>query len=297
MLWKELSVTCLKANLQILEDYLLMQGACSVTYQDAKDQPILEPKPDENPLWDEVVLVALFTEEYQLSDIVTSLDESALKPNIIGDIHTREFADQDWTRTWMDDFKPMQFGRRLWIYPSWCIPEIHSDDQVNILLDPGLAFGTGTHQTTALCLKWLEQHVTAKDHVIDLGCGSGILAVAAKKLGAHDVIAIDNDPQAILATHANAEKNGINANFAAFLPDEAPKSVKADILIANILAGILIDLKEVIADFVKPHGKLALSGILQEQVDDIIKAFSPYFVLNEPAFKDEWTLISGIRKP
>ncbi|MDA0910369.1 MAG: 50S ribosomal protein L11 methyltransferase [Proteobacteria bacterium] len=297
MLWKELSLTCLKANLEALEDYLLMQGACSVTYQDAKDQPILEPKAGENPLWDEVVLVALFTEEYQLSDIATSIDESALKPNIIGDIHTREFADQDWTRTWMDDFKPMQFGRRLWIYPSWCTPEIHSDDQVNILLDPGLAFGTGTHQTTALCLQWLEQHVTAKDHVIDLGCGSGILAVAAKKLGAHDVIAIDNDPQAILATHANAEKNGINTNFTAHLPDEAPKSVKADILIANILAGILIDLKEIIANFIKPHGKLALSGILQEQVDDIIKAFSPYFILNEPTFKDEWTLISGIRKP
>ena len=163
MLWKEISLTCLKNKLETLEDYLLAQGACSVTYQDAKDQPILEPKAGENPLWDEVVLVALFTEEYELDHIAAALSQNALQQNIIGDIQTREFADQDWTRTWMDDFKPMQFGHRLWIYPSWCEPEIHSDDQVNILLDPGLAFGTGTHQTTALCLQWLEQNITNND--------------------------------------------------------------------------------------------------------------------------------------
>ncbi|WP_395947461.1 50S ribosomal protein L11 methyltransferase [Caedibacter taeniospiralis] len=296
MLWKEISLTCLKNNLETLEDFLLAQGACSVTYQDAKDQPILEPKAGENPLWDEIVLVALFTEEYQLDTIANELAQSSLPTHIIGEIQTREFADQDWTRAWMADFKPMQFGKRLWIYPSWCIPEKQTANQVNILLDPGLAFGTGTHQTTALCLNWLEQNIAKNNSIIDLGCGSGILAIAASKLGASNVIAIDNDPQAILATYANAEKNAIHASFNAYLPHEVPKDIKVDILIANILAGILIELAPTITSFVKQGGKLALSGILQDQISDIIDVFSADFILYQPIFKDEWVLVSGIRK-
>ncbi len=296
MLWKEISLTCLKKNLEILEEFLLAKGACSVTYQDAKDQPILEPKAGENPLWDEVVLVALFTEEYQLGAIVHELAQNSLQAYIIGEIQTREFADQDWTRTWMDDFKPMQFGGRLWIYPSWCIPEKQTEDQVNILLDPGLAFGTGTHQTTALCLNWLEKNVHKDDSIIDLGCGSGILAIAATKLGVSNVIAIDNDPQAIFATYANAEKNAIHASFNAYLPHEVPKDIKVDILIANILSGILIELAPTITSFVKQGGKLALSGILQDQISDIIDVFAADFILYQPVFKDEWVLISGIRQ-
>ena len=296
MLWKEISLTCLKSKLDDLEDYLLDQGACSVTYQDAKDQPILEPKAGENPLWDEIVLVALFTEEYDQDAIAHALTHSALNQAIIGKIQIRDFPDQDWTRTWMDDFKPMQFGSRLWIYPSWYTPEIHTADQVNILLDPGLAFGTGTHQTTALCLSWLDQNIKGNENVIDFGCGSGILGIAAKKLGAAQVTAIDNDPQAIFASYANAQKNNISSDYIACLPNKIPPETLADILIANILAGILIKLVPTIQAQVKQNGKLALSGILQAQVDEVILAFSPYFIMNKPVFQDEWVLISGIRK-
>ncbi|WP_116963163.1 50S ribosomal protein L11 methyltransferase [Fastidiosibacter lacustris] len=296
MLWKELSLTCLQVHLSTLENFLIEEGACSISYQDAKDQPILEPKVGENPLWDEVVLVALFTEKYDHNKVTIKLNQSRLKLFIIGEIKVREFADQDWTRAWMNDFQPMQFGQKLWIYPSWFVPPSHDPNQINVLLDPGLAFGTGTHQTTALCLNWLDREIKGGESVIDFGTGSGILGIAARKLGAKSVIAIDNDPQAIIASKANADKNTIVVGFSPCLPQDVPMPLAADILIANILAGILIELAATIASYVKMGGKLALSGILQEQVDEVSEIFSQYFTLSKPVFKDEWALICGIRK-
>ncbi|MBK2124150.1 50S ribosomal protein L11 methyltransferase [Fangia hongkongensis] len=294
MLWKEISLSCSQHNLEIIENFLLELGACSISYQDAKDQPILEPKVGENPLWDEVTLVALFTEEYDVDTISTSLNNT--HSNIISALTIRSFEDQDWTRTWMEDFKAMSFGSRLMIYPSWESP--NDDTKVNLLLDPGLAFGTGTHPTTALCLKWLDENITIEraQKVVDFGCGSGILAIAAKKLGAQEVIAIDNDPQAILATKENALKNHISSGVIASLPSETPQNIQADVVIANILVGILIELKDDILSKLRSAGTVIFSGVLDSQVNNLICAYEDEVTFLKPTYKDEWALISGIKK-
>ena len=222
------------------------------------------------------------------------MPSKALVCKILGSINTRVFKDQDWTRTWMEDFKPMQFGQRLWVYPSWEeVPE--QADKTILLLDPGLAFGTGTHQTTALCLEYLDTHIKHNETVIDYGCGSGILAIAAKKLGAKQVIGIDNDPQAILASNSNAQKNTLTNNINFYLANEAP-IIKADIVIANILASILIMLSSEITQRVKAGGKLVLCGILDDQVNDVINAYQNDFTFTQPQNKDEWVLLIGIKK-
>lgn len=293
MQWQEIKLSCHKRHLEIIEDFLLEQGACSVTYQDAQDQPILEPGVNETPLWDEVVLVGLFTEEIDIAPIV-SLCNQHFSSMMTETIRSRTFADQDWVRAWMDDFKPMQFGDRLWICPSWqSPPDAHA---VNIMLDPGLAFGTGTHPTTSMCLKWLDRHITSDETLIDFGCGSGILAIAARKLGAQHVIGIDNDPQAIMASQSNAEKNDIVDGFELYLPQDTPQDLKADIVIANILAGILIMLSQDIAAKVNQGGKVVLSGILADQVDDIITTFHQWFDMDTPYLEDDWALITGTKR-
>ncbi len=205
----------------------------------------------------------------------------------------KKIADEDWVRRSLDQFKPMKFGKRLWICPSWFTPPEPND--VNIILDPGLAFGTGTHPTTALCLEWLDEHINAQHLVIDYGCGSGILSLAALKLGAKRVFAVDNDEQALEATLRNGEKNGfIPPELQTYLPNELPVE-QADLLIANILAQPLIELAPLFAKRVKPHGKLILSGILPSQTEEITKAYSPWFNMQPPDFKEEWSRISGNR--
>ncbi|MFZ9035022.1 MAG: 50S ribosomal protein L11 methyltransferase [Francisellaceae bacterium] len=293
MLWKEITLCCLKQNLEPFEDYLLEAGAVSVTYQDAKDQPILEPGVDENPLWDEVVLVALFEESSDIHTLPKYLS-TQFKHRLIGDVSYREFEDKDWVRSWMDEFHPLKIGNRLWICPSWQTPPALK--AVNIMLDPGLAFGSGTHPTTALCLKWLDQHITDKHRILDFGCGSGILAIAARKLGATEVIAIDNDPQAIMATRDNAKRNDIKDGFGCYLPEEMPERFQSDIVIANILAGILIALKPVILRHLKTRGQLVLSGILHDQVDEVINAYKSEVDFQTPVYDGDWALLSGSRK-
>ena len=155
-LWKEIKLTCLQSDIELIENFLLQKGACSVTYQDSKDQPILEPQAGENPLWDEVVLIALFTAEYEVEQITKHITQQSFHHKIIGNITTRVFEDKDWSRAWMDEFKPMKFGSRLWVYPSWETPQ-DTNNKTILLLDPGLAFGTGTHQNTALCLEYLDK--------------------------------------------------------------------------------------------------------------------------------------------
>ncbi|WP_119342731.1 50S ribosomal protein L11 methyltransferase [Facilibium subflavum] len=295
MLWHEISVTCNQQNLEAIEALLLQLGACSISYQDAKDQPILEPQPGENPLWDEIVLVGLFTEEHELQVIGNQVLKTFdyLKNDAI---KLKSFADKEWTRQWMQDFKPMTFGKRLIICPSWQENSVTTSNKTKLLLDPGLAFGTGTHPTTALCLNWLDENITTSQSVIDYGCGSGILAIAAKKLGAQEVIAIDNDPQAIMASKDNAIKNNITNGFTAYLSNEIPILPQVDIVIANILAGILIDLSHQITALVKPGGKLALSGILHDQVDAVLTAYRNDFDFASPIIKEDWALLSGTKK-
>ena len=193
----------------------------------------------------------------------------------------------------MDNFHPMQFGDRLWICPSW--REIPAPEAVNVMLDPGLAFGTGTHPTTSLCLKWLDSQNTKGQSVVDFGCGSGILAVAALKLGASSAIGIDIDPQALQASKENARRNAVDHLLSVFLPKDQPQ-IQADFVLANILSGPLLELRDVISDYCKPGGKLVLSGILAEQIPVIEKAYGEFFTLEASQIEGEWARVSGIKQ-
>lgn len=294
MLWKEITIPATNSELENIENTLLDLGACSVTLKDAEDQPILEPAVGDTPVWDKLLITALFTEEFNLNKIEKAIIKTF--PNIDHkSVSMREFPDQDWERSWMDDFHPMKFGSRLWICPSWKKPP--QADAINIILDPGLAFGTGTHPTTSLCLEWLDQNINTPDLVVDYGCGSGILAIAALKLGAKKAIGIDNDPQAIIASKDNNAKNHISDDlFELYLPENQPTDIQADVLIANILAMPLISLVDTICSKLKPNGKIALSGILAEQADDVAQAYSKYCHIENIKQLEDWVIITGIKK-
>ena len=298
MTWLELSLTLRADQQQAVEAALDDVGALAVTLLDAdaetsNEQAILEPGVGETPLWSLIVLSALFDADVDRSGLLHVLGE--LLPDLEpAQISFREIADQDWTRVWMDQFKPMQFGKRLWIYP-WNIEPVPEADAVVVRLDPGLAFGTGTHPTTALCLEWLDQADLAGKRVIDYGCGSGVLAIAAALLGASEVIAIDNDPQAIEATRDNAERNGVGASIALFLPDADP-GTRADVLVANILAGPLHTLAPVFAARLEAGGALALSGILVSQRDELLAHYAQWFEDLSASVREDWVRIDGHRR-
>lgn len=264
-----------------------------MTFMDSQDTPIFEPLPGETRLWGNTDVVGLFDAETDMSVIVEAL--------IISRLVTPDFAykieqieDKDWEREWMDNFHPMQFGKRLWICPSW--REVPDPNAVNVMLDPGLAFGTGTHPTTALCLQWLDSLDLEGKTVIDFGCGSGILAIAALKLGAKRAIGIDIDPQAILASTNNAEANGVADRLELFLAKDQPKDLQADVVVANILAGPLKELAPNIITLVKPQGDLGLSGILATQAESVCEAYAHDFNLDPVVEKEEWCRITGVKK-
>jgi len=293
MNWLQLTFQTQKEQSETLSDLLSELGSSAVTIQDAEDQPIYEPPPGATPLWESLLVTGLFAEGTDLDSILATIKNS------LGEIpqHKVEtLPDQDWVRAWMDDFQPMQFGQRLWICPSW--HQAPEPEAINILLDPGLAFGTGTHPTTALCLEWLDKHQQGGELVIDYGCGSGILAIAALKLGASFVHAVDLDQQAIQATLDNAEKNSVGENLATYLPDAFYKQhsdLQCDLLLANILAGPLVELSEPLAGLVKSGGKIVLSGILAEQSEKITQAYSKWFELEPIQQKDDWIRVAGIK--
>ncbi|MHB0766807.1 50S ribosomal protein L11 methyltransferase [Stutzerimonas sp. NM35] len=291
MPWLQLRLAIAPEQAPALEDALLGVGAVSVTFMDAEDQPIFEPDLGTTPLWSHTHLLALFEADVNESDLLAHLQ--LLTGGELPDYQLERIEDQDWERSWMDNFQPMRFGRRLWIVPSWhAAPE---QDAVNLLLDPGLAFGTGTHPTTALCLEWLDAQQLCGLQVLDFGCGSGILAIAALLLGAEQAIGTDIDIQAIEASRDNAGRNGIDpARFPLYLPEQLP-SGQADVVVANILAGPLVELAGQIAERVKPGGLLALSGILAEQAEEVRAAYAAQFDLDPTAEKDGWVRITGIR--
>ncbi|TRY16386.1 50S ribosomal protein L11 methyltransferase [Shewanella hanedai] len=293
MPWIQLKIDTDNEHADTLSDLLMEVGSLSITLEDGKDTPIYEPTLGEAPLWNHTVLTALFEADRDLNIVV---EELKLLPYLGNDFSYKieQVEDKDWEREWMDNFHPIKFGDRLWICPSW--REIPDPTAVNIILDPGLAFGTGTHPTTALCLEWLDGLNFDNKEVIDFGCGSGILAVAALKLGATKVTGIDIDYQAIDASKANAERNGVEDQLALYLPEDQPADLKADILVANILAGPLRELAPLIAEKVKPGGLLALSGLLQEQALEVAEFYTQWFDMDEPAHKDEWSRLTGIRK-
>lgn len=289
MPWLQLTFYSTKEKAETLADLLSEAGAAAVTMQDAADQPLYEPPPGATPLWQLTNVVGLFAEDADGVTIVQQLQ--AQWQGEFPDYRSEMLEDQDWERAWMDDFKPMRFGERLWIVPSWHEPP--AGDTVNILLDPGLAFGTGTHPTTRLCLEWLDGHEIQGKTVIDYGCGSGILALAAALLGAESVIGVDNDPQALVATLDNAARNGVSIR--AYLPKEAPQ-VPVDVLVANILAGPLIELAPRLASLVREGGAIALSGILPEQAEAVSMAYSEWFAMQPPVEQDGWIRLEGIRQ-
>lgn len=293
MPWQQLKVRVPEARAALVEELLSELGAVSVTLQDGEDQPVFQIDPGTTPIWRNTEVVGLFEHDVPIHAIVTELRARA-HLNATDEIVTEEVADTDWERVCMQDFKPMRFGERVWICPSWETPPDPS--AVNIMLDPGLAFGTGTHPTTALCLEWLDRQDLIGKTVIDYGCGSGVLAIAAALLGAARVIAIDNDPQAIIASESNRELNQITpGQLSVHLPG-VEGHPQADVLVANILSGPLEQLTPIIAALVKPGGKLILSGVLSQQTQSLVDSYQEFFTMLVPVTREEWVRVEGVRR-
>ncbi|MDG2941883.1 50S ribosomal protein L11 methyltransferase [Exercitatus varius] len=290
MAWIQIRLNSTNEQAEAISDLLEALGSVSVTFMDSQDTPIFEPLPGETRLWGNTDVIALFDAETEMQPILTALRQSGLLEDGFA-YKIEQIEDKDWEREWMDNFHPMRFGKRLWICPSW--RDIPDPKAVNVMLDPGLAFGTGTHPTTALCLEWLDGLDLTGKTVIDFGCGSGILAIAALKLGAKHAVGIDIDPQAILASRNNAEANGVADRLQLFLSDEKPADLKADVVVANILAGPLKELYPVISRLVKPNGDLGLSGILETQATSVCEAYAKTFELQPVAVREEWCRITG----
>jgi ribosomal protein L11 methyltransferase len=296
MPWLQLTFETTPDDAEHLSDLLSEAGASAVTFLDSADQPLYEPPVGETPLWSRTRVMGLFDAATDINHVVEQVSVE-LAPNPLPDWRVSPLEDKDWEREWMDKFKPMSFGERLWIIPSWTEPP--QPEAINILLDPGLAFGTGTHPTTALCLQWLDQHSPQHtfdyDEVIDYGCGSGILAVAAALLGAKHVWAVDNDPQALIATRDNATKNKVAESIKAVLPEALP-DIKTPLLLANILARPLMDFADRFAQHVTPNGQIVLSGILCDQAEQVAACYTPWFEMEAPLLQDGWVRLVGIRR-
>jgi ribosomal protein L11 methyltransferase len=293
MTWLQLRLDADPATASILEDALLNVGAAAVTMEDNADQPVYEPGVGETPVWQRTRVTGLFTAD---TDMVATLAELQGHYNqTLPALRIEILEDRDWVREWMDSYHPIQCGERLWICPSWREPV--DPKAVNLLLDPGLAFGTGTHPTTWLCMQWLDQQDLSGLTVIDYGCGSGILGIAALLLGADKVIAVDNDPQALLATRDNARRNNIDdARIECLLPEHIPEDLQGDMVVANILAGPLIALAPSLATTLSEGAAICLSGILQSQAEALMGCYQQWFNTLNLSTKDEWVRIAGTKK-
>jgi ribosomal protein L11 methyltransferase len=289
MAWQQLKINVKAEHAEAVGDMLSANKAQAVTFVDAKDTPMYEPKPGEVLLWPDTQVVGLFNASDDLSLVIKNLQKAKMLGNDF--VHVvDQLEDKDWEREWMVNFHPMQFGSRLWICPSWL--DAPDPTAVNILLDPGLAFGTGTHPTTSLCLQWLDQADVKDKTVVDFGCGSGILAIAALKLDAEKVIGIDIDPQALQATMDNASRNKVESRLSVFLPADQPE-LKADIVMANILAAPLKELSAVISNYCAKHGQLIMSGILIEQAEDVKSHYENQFTFQPTEIQGEWVRLSA----
>ena len=290
MAWLQIRIQTAPQHVELISEAMTEAGAAAVAVQDAADQPLFEPPPGTTPLWQHNNLTALFDAHTDVDILYRHLQDT-LGPQHLQGWHIEALEDKDWVREWMVDYKPMRFGRRLWIVPGWTTPP--DPDAVNILLDPGLAFGTGTHPTTAMCLTWLDAHPPQQQTVLDYGCGSGILAIAAARLGAASVVGVDNDPQALQASRDNAVKNAIS-QLRVYNPETLP-ALQVDVLLANILAAPLHTLADRLTALVRPGGQLVLSGILADQADALLQRYRPHFSLDIEATQDEWVCLAGRR--
>jgi ribosomal protein L11 methyltransferase len=291
MPWIQIKINATAKSANKVSNMLMGLGAQAVTYMDAQDTPVYEPLPGETKLWGDTRCIGLFDAEVDPAPIIAFFQKH-ISEDVPYQVELLE--DKDWVREWMEHFQPMQFGERLWICPSW--RDVPDPTAVNVLLDPGLAFGTGTHPTTALCLQWLDSLDLKGKTLVDFGCGSGILAIAALKLGAARVIGIDIDPQAIEASRDNAQRNDVSDQLELYLPEDQPDALQADIVVANILAGPLRELSELISGLVKPHGRMAISGILESQAPELFEVYSQWFDMNPTATREEWCRLDGIKK-
>lgn len=292
MPWIQAHLIVTKEQADIAELVFEKLGAVSITLGDAQDEPVLETLPDEIRLWSLVKVTALFEFSDHITDEIRQSINHAFKQDISRQLEIEVLQDQDWERSWLEYFKPMKFGSRLWICPTG--QTVNDDNALIIELDPGLAFGTGTHPTTALCLEWLDAHELGNKTLIDYGCGSGILAIAALKLGAAKAVGIDYDPQALSASQDNAIKNDI-ADKLTLLDIDTPAPFQTDILMANILAGVLVELSDRLSALVAANGQIVLSGILPEQADEVITAYQDAFMFKPAVERDGWVRLEGSR--
>ncbi len=292
MTWHQISVTTDEHLAPRLADLFDSLGAVSVTYMDAEDEPVYEPAIGETKIWSHTEVIALYELDTE-PELIRTLVYARFKTEQLHTWRYEVVEDQEWERAWMEFYKPMKFADKLWVCPT--DQEQYEHGTVCLTLDPGLAFGTGTHPTTALCLEWLASHDLTGKIVIDYGCGSGILAVAATLLGAKEAHAVDIDPQAITATQSNALKNKVQDKISCYLPEQfAP--FQADIVLANILAKPLIDMAEQISTLVTPGSYLILSGILHEQAESVMDAYRPYITFEAPVQQEDWIRLEGIKR-
>ncbi len=292
MPWLQLRIPAPPEQVPRIEKALSSVGARAITLEDNADQPIFEPALGETPLWHETRLTGLFSADIDSNKVSNEICRQAKLEKPL--LHWSILEDKDWEREWMQHYTPIQCGKNFWICPSWT--EVPDPDAVNLMLDPGLAFGTGTHPTTFLCLEWLAKQDIAGTSVIDYGCGSGILGIAALLLGADSATGVDVDPQALVATRQNIERNGLDlTQFPVFFPSNAPNT-RADLVLANILAGPLVELAPALIALLAPNAKLCLSGILVSQKDAVINAYTGAIDFDDPTEKGDWLRITGIKR-
>lgn len=291
MEWRQFVMRLESLPADEVEAVFLRHGAQAVTLTDAADSPVLEPPPGETPLWDEVRITGLFPPTADFPALEQDLKQSLGIPQL-PDWHLEDLEDRVWEREWLKDFRPMRFGRRLWVVPG--DGAVDSDDAVIMHLDPGLAFGTGTHPTTRLCLEWLEGLPLENRRLLDFGCGSGILSIAAVLLGARGVAALDIDPQALTATRSNAARNGVE-NHIETLGDAGTLEGEFDVVVANILAETLKGNASTICGRLAAGGVLALSGILDRQAADVADAYREWIEFEAPAAQGDWVRLTGTR--
>ena len=304
MAWLLLKIVATEQTADLISDALMATGALSASIEDANAETPAEQAIFGEPssaniqypppgIWQQNIVTAMFNEDVNLEKTITALCSETGIAHF--KYHTETIAEQDWVRATQAQFHPIEITPKLWIVPTW--HDAPNVDAINIVLDPGLAFGTGSHPTTSLCLQWLSQQNLKNKQVLDYGCGSGILAIAAKKLGAHHVVGVDIDSQAIIASQYNAQQNQAEINFVdanAFTHEEFDHEF--DVVVANILSSALMVLAPILAKHCKTGAKLALSGILESQKQQLIARYSEWFDMNAPSQEDAWILLTGIKR-
>lgn len=290
--WQQLILTCTPIIQESISDFLTEHGALAITLTDAENQPILEPKPGEMPLWQKITITSLFEEDAELQPILNELTQT-FSSALLTKARVEILANQAWERTCLVDFKPLSIADgRLWICPTWVEPP--EPKAINVRLDPGLAFGSGTHETTQLCLEWLACHLQPGESIIDYGCGSGILTIASAKLGANNIWAIDYDSQALQATRTNWQTNQLpDDKLHLSTPENLLNTIVVDVIVANILAEPLCQLVNTFATHLHPGGHLILSGLLQHQIMSVLEYYpQASWTLTHQKIMGDWACLA-----